>query len=57
MKLKRINYRNTVSFIAVLFIAMVTKEVEAQNTVLDYTQYMDNLTPYNPAYSLLDKAG
>ncbi|RYD93246.1 MAG: type IX secretion system membrane protein PorP/SprF, partial [Sphingobacteriales bacterium] len=23
----------------------------------DYSQYMDNLTPVNPAYSLLDKAG
>jgi len=29
----------------------------AQNSAFTYTQYMDNLTPLNPAYSLLDKAG
>ena len=57
MKSKIINYKNTIAFIAVLFIVTAAKEVKAQNTVLDYTQYMDNLTPYNPAYSMLDKAG
>lgn len=29
----------------------------AQQEAFSYTQYMDNLTPFNPAYSLLDKAG
>jgi len=29
----------------------------AQQQAFSYTQYMDNLTPFNPAYSLLDKAG
>lgn len=29
----------------------------AQQQSFNYTQYMDNLTPFNPAYSLLDKAG
>ncbi len=29
----------------------------AQQQPFNYTQYMDNLTPLNPAYSLLDKAG
>ena len=37
------------------FIA-VTK-VAAQRQAFSYAQYMDNLTPHNPAYSLLDKAG
>jgi type IX secretion system PorP/SprF family membrane protein len=30
---------------------------KAQQAEFTYTQYMDNLTPLNPAYSLLDKAG
>jgi type IX secretion system PorP/SprF family membrane protein len=29
----------------------------AQQPNFSYTQYMDNLTPLNPAYSLIDKAG
>jgi len=29
----------------------------AQNQSFNFTQYMDNLTPLNPAYSLLDQAG
>lgn len=29
----------------------------AQQQAFSYSQYMDNLTPLNPAYSLLDKAG
>ena len=29
----------------------------AQTPAFTYTQFMDNLTPLNPAYSLLDKAG
>ncbi len=31
--------------------------VAAQQQPFNYTQYMDNLTPFNPAYSMLDKAG
>ncbi|WPV02133.1 type IX secretion system membrane protein PorP/SprF [Mucilaginibacter sp. cycad4] len=29
----------------------------AQEQAFSYTQYMNNLTPFNPAYSLLDKTG
>ncbi|BAU54936.1 PorP/SprF family type IX secretion system membrane protein [Mucilaginibacter gotjawali] len=42
-----------------LFILLLTgiNNALAQQQGLTYTQYMDNLTPLNPAYSLLDKAG
>lgn len=43
----------------VLFILMLVPaigEVKAQQT-FSYTQYMDNLTPVNPAFSLLSKDG
>ena len=42
-----------------LFILLLTgiNNAGAQQQGLTYTQYMDNLTPLNPAYSLLDKAG
>jgi type IX secretion system PorP/SprF family membrane protein len=40
----------------ILFLAGISN-VSAQEQGLTYTQYMDNLTPLNPAYSLLDKAG
>ncbi len=32
-------------------------KAQAQTSAFSYTQYADNLTPLNPAYSLLDKAG
>jgi len=57
MKLKIINGKNTGGLLAVLSFLMVTTGVRAQQQSFSYTQYMDNLTPLNPAYSLLDKAG
>ncbi len=36
---------------------MQINSVKAQNSQFSYTQYMDNLTPLNPAYSLLYKPG
>jgi type IX secretion system PorP/SprF family membrane protein len=47
--------------IAALLMASVlfsAKRVNAQaEKIIGYTQYADNLTAFNPAYSLLDKAG
>lgn len=40
-----------------LFLLVITgTRVAAQQQPFNYTQYMDNLTPFNPAYSMLDKA-
>jgi type IX secretion system PorP/SprF family membrane protein len=40
------------------FLLTINNKVKAQQQqAFSYTQYMDNLTPLNPAYSLLDKAG
>ena len=40
------------------FILLLTgSRVIAQQNTFSYNQYADNLTPVNPAYSLLDKAG
>lgn len=39
-----------------LFVTSVTT-LHAQSQQFSFTQYMDNLTPLNPAYSLLDQAG
>jgi type IX secretion system PorP/SprF family membrane protein len=40
-----------------LFLVLTAGSAAAQQQLFNYTQYMDNLTPLNPAYSLLDKAG
>ncbi|HEY4325587.1 MAG TPA: type IX secretion system membrane protein PorP/SprF [Mucilaginibacter sp.] len=40
-----------------LLITVHSKVSAQQQPVFGYNQYMDNLTPLNPAYSLLDKAG
>ncbi|RYZ91927.1 MAG: type IX secretion system membrane protein PorP/SprF, partial [Sphingobacteriaceae bacterium] len=50
--------RQCAKAIAVMGVLMlfVSNTVTAQINS-DYSQYMDNLTPINPAYSLLDKAG
>jgi type IX secretion system PorP/SprF family membrane protein len=41
-----------------LFLVLINvSKVVAQQQAFSYTQYMDNLTPLNPAYSLLDKSG
>jgi len=44
--------------IILLIIALfgVKEEGLAQSQSFSFTQYMDNLTPINPAYSLLDQA-
>lgn len=44
----------TVSCLVLLLICSVAM---AQQNTFSYNQYADNLTPVNPAYSLLDKAG
>jgi type IX secretion system PorP/SprF family membrane protein len=49
---KRIVYLN----LLLLFITG-NKVIAQQQQTFSYTQYMDNLTPLNPAYSLMDKAG
>src|SRR5580700_10779046 len=43
--------------INLLILAAISQRVAAQSQLFSYTQYMDNLTPLNPAYSLLDQAG
>lgn len=43
--------------IVLLLILIVTAGTSRAQQLFNYTQYMHNLTPINPAYSLLDKAG
>jgi type IX secretion system PorP/SprF family membrane protein len=59
MKLKKSHKVNRgASVILLLLIGVLAAvKVKAQTQQFSYTQYMDNLTPLNPAYSLLDKAG
>jgi type IX secretion system PorP/SprF family membrane protein len=40
----------------ILFTLLLFNTARAQEPAFSYTQYMDNLTPLNPAYSLIDKA-
>jgi type IX secretion system PorP/SprF family membrane protein len=40
-----------------LLLIVTGNSAGAQQQAFSYTQYMDNLTPFNPAYSLIDKAG
>jgi type IX secretion system PorP/SprF family membrane protein len=47
--------KNTRAVIFVLF-SLLTARAAAQTQAFSYTQYMDNLTPLNPAYSMLDTA-
>jgi type IX secretion system PorP/SprF family membrane protein len=54
--LKNINSKNSPLILAVLFILISITGANAQQQPFSYTQYMDNLTPFNPAYSLLDEA-
>jgi len=42
---------------SILFILFGINCARAQQQAFTYTQYMDNLIPINPAYSLIDKAG
>lgn len=46
------------SLVTCLFlVSIIAFRCDAQQQEFSYTQYMDNLTPVNPAYSLLDQAG
>jgi type IX secretion system PorP/SprF family membrane protein len=51
----KIKYSNKIFFIAALL--FITTNLKAQQSLIKYTQFADNLTPFNPAYSLLDNAG
>jgi len=55
MKEKHTTQLNLLVLIILLLTGISTARAQEQG--LTYTQYMDNLTPLNPAYSLLDKAG
>src|ERR1700744_407676 len=44
------------AIVAALFLVMAM-HVNAQQSLIKYTQFADNLTPFNQAYSVLDKAG
>ena len=48
--------RSVRMFIGLCFL-LTNLSVKGQSQQFSFTQYMDNLTPYNPTYSLLDKAG
>lgn len=55
MKLLSI-YINIRAVLLILF-GLLAAKAEAQTAAFSYTQYMDNLTPLNPAYSLIDNTG
>jgi len=57
MTSKYITGKITGSLLLCLFSITMTTNVKAQQQAFSYTQFMDNLTPLNPAYSLLDSAG
>jgi len=60
MKFNYIMNKKRIEILSV-FLALFTfgavKPAVAQTQQFTFTQYMDNLTPLNPAYSLLDQAG
>lgn len=43
--------------LCLLLIIVTSNDIMAQQQIYSYSQYSDNLTPINPAYSMLDKAG
>jgi type IX secretion system PorP/SprF family membrane protein len=43
--------------LSILMLLIAGSRANAQQQPFSYSQYMDNLTPINPAYSLMDKAG
>ncbi|WP_184547054.1 PorP/SprF family type IX secretion system membrane protein [Mucilaginibacter sp. FT3.2] len=60
MKLSHIinrKYTGVLAIMMTLFALGASKQVQGQTQQFSFTQYMDNLTPLNPAYSLLDQAG
>nr|WP_294943272.1 PorP/SprF family type IX secretion system membrane protein [uncultured Mucilaginibacter sp.] len=46
-----------VKLMSIILLLLTGSRVAAQQNTFSYNQYADNLTPVNPAYSLLDKAG
>jgi len=60
LDMNKISYNKKALLIALslcLLLLVTGHSAVAQQQAFGYTQYMDNLTPFNPAYSLLDKAG
>lgn len=52
-----INEKKTPIIVLSLFLLLISgNRLFAQQQTFSYTQYMDNLTPLNPAYSLMDPA-
>lgn len=49
--------KKTIIALSILLLSASFKQAFAQQQIYSYSQYADNLTPVNPAYSLLDKAG
>lgn len=49
--------RISIAVLSLVLISAGAKVAAQQEQPFSYTQYMDNLTPINPAYSLLDEAG
>jgi len=57
MKLNNLMSKTARAGTALLMLLLLGTKAEAQTQQFSFTQYMDNLTPLNPAYSLLDQAG
>jgi type IX secretion system PorP/SprF family membrane protein len=49
--------KNLIAAISLFLLMIAHNTTLAQQQSFTFVQYMDNLTPINPAYSLLDKAG
>ena len=45
------------SFLTLLLILLISSRVFSQQQIYTYSQYADNLTPINAAYSMLNKSG
>jgi type IX secretion system PorP/SprF family membrane protein len=50
-------YKCSRTMLCMLVVLLSAISAKAQQQIYSYSQYADNLTPINPAYSLLDKAG
>jgi type IX secretion system PorP/SprF family membrane protein len=48
---------NSIKLLGITLLLLTGSRALAQQNTFSYNQYADNLTPVNPAYSLLDKAG
>src|SRR6185437_1061260 len=55
--IKKHSLKNIRILIITFLVLIPTIKVEGQTQQFTFTQFMNNLTPYNPAYSLLDDAG